>query len=160
MDAEADRVCGVGANSRDGYFERRLATCVSTLTLRIPKLRSGSIFPGDVLERCWCNDSALVAVVVEMCATGTSARNICFSCGVSKGSLLIEEAVGKIQAAFSLHVSRRDSVLVIFEDPFTLVMCGYIFQQLTLIVSIWLVPSRFGGCLWICHPCSMVWALR
>lgn len=129
MDAEADRLCGVGANSRDGYCERSLPTCISTLTLRISKLRSSSIFPGDVLERYWCNDSALVAVVAEMCATGTSARKICFSCGVSIGPLLIEEAVGKIQAAFSLHVSRRGSVLVIFEDPFTLVMRGYIFQQ-------------------------------
>lgn len=129
MDAEADRVCGAGANSRDGYCERSLAICVNMLTPRIPKLRSGSIFPGDVLERHWCNDSALVAVVAEMCATGTSARKICFSCGVSKDSLLIEGAVGKIQAAFSLHVSRRGSVLVIFEDSFTSVMCGYIFQQ-------------------------------
>lgn len=129
MDAEADRVCGAGANSRDGYCERSLATCVNMLTPRIPKLRSGSIFPGDVLERYWCNDSALVVVVAEMCATGTSARKICFSCGVSKDSLLIEGAVGKIQAAFSLDVSRRGSVLAIFEDPFTLVMCGYIFQQ-------------------------------
>lgn len=70
-----------------------------------------------------------MVVVAEMCAIGTSARTICFSCGISKEPLLIEEAVGKIQAAFSLHVSRRGSVLVIFEDPFTLVMCGYIFQQ-------------------------------
>lgn len=54
MDAEADRVCGVGANSRDGYCERSLPTCISTLTLRIPKLRSSSIFTGDVLERYWC----------------------------------------------------------------------------------------------------------
>lgn len=50
MDAEADRVCGVGANSRDGYFERSLATCVSTLPEHIPKLRSGSFFPEDVIE--------------------------------------------------------------------------------------------------------------
>ena len=38
MDAEADQLCGGGANSRNGYRERGLATCVSTLTLRIPKL--------------------------------------------------------------------------------------------------------------------------
>ena len=41
MDAEADQLCGGGANSRNGYRERSLATCVGTLTLRIPKLRSG-----------------------------------------------------------------------------------------------------------------------
>lgn len=51
MDAEADQLCGGGANSRNGYHERSLATCVGTLTLRIPKLRSGSFFPEDVLER-------------------------------------------------------------------------------------------------------------
>ena len=35
MDAEADQLCGGGANSRNGYRERSLATCVGTLTLRI-----------------------------------------------------------------------------------------------------------------------------
>ncbi len=45
MDAEADQLCGGGANSRNGYRERSLAACVGTLTLRIPKLRSGSFFP-------------------------------------------------------------------------------------------------------------------
>ena len=33
MDAEADQLCG-GANSRNGYRERALATCVGTLTRR------------------------------------------------------------------------------------------------------------------------------
>ena len=48
MDAEADQLCGGGATSRNGYRERSLATCVGTLTPRIPKLRSGSFFPDDV----------------------------------------------------------------------------------------------------------------
>lgn len=39
MDTGADQLCD-GANSRNGYRERALATCVGTLTLRIPKLRS------------------------------------------------------------------------------------------------------------------------
>ena len=51
MEAEADLLCGGGVNSRNGYRERSLATYVGTLTLRIPKLRSGSFFPEDVLER-------------------------------------------------------------------------------------------------------------
>ena len=51
MDAETGQLSGGGANSRNGYRERSLATCVGTLTLRIPKLRSGSFFPEDVLER-------------------------------------------------------------------------------------------------------------
>ena len=40
MDAEADQLCGGGGNSRNGYRERSLATCVGTLTLRIPKPHS------------------------------------------------------------------------------------------------------------------------
>ena len=76
MDAEADRLCGGGANSRNGYRERSLATCVGTLTLRIPKLRTGSFFPDDVIERYQRVDRALVAAVAEMYATGTSTRKV------------------------------------------------------------------------------------
>ena len=81
MDAEADQLCG-GANSRNGYRERSLATCVGTLTLRIPKLRTGSFFPEDVIERYQRYqryqrvDRALVAAVAEMYATGTSTRKV------------------------------------------------------------------------------------
>lgn len=76
MDAEADQLCDGGANSRNGYRERSLATCVGTLTLRIPKLRSGSFFPEDVLERYQRVDRALVAAVAKMYATGTSTRKV------------------------------------------------------------------------------------
>ena len=37
-----------------------------TLTLRIPKLRTGSFFPDDVIERYQRVDRALVAAVAEM----------------------------------------------------------------------------------------------
>ena len=67
MDAEADQLCGGGANSRNGYRERALATCVGTLTLRIPE---------DVIERYQRVDRALVAAVAEMYATGTSTRKV------------------------------------------------------------------------------------
>lgn len=76
MDAEADQLCGGGANSRNGYRERSLTTCVGTLTLRIPKLRTGSFFPDDVIERYQRADRALVAAVAEMYATGTSTRKV------------------------------------------------------------------------------------
>lgn len=76
MDAEADQLCGGGANSRNGYRERALATCVGTLALRIPKLRSGSFFPEDVLERYQRVDRALVAAVAEMYATGTARARL------------------------------------------------------------------------------------
>ena len=76
MDAGADQLCGSGANSRNGYRERSLATCVGTLTLRISKLCSGSFFPEEVIERYQGIDLALVAAVVEMYAIGTSTRKV------------------------------------------------------------------------------------
>ena len=51
MSAEADQLCEATHNSRNGYRERRLTTCVGTLTPGIPKLRVGSFFPDDVIER-------------------------------------------------------------------------------------------------------------
>ena len=76
MSAEADQLCGATGNSRNGYRERRLVTCVGTLTLRIPKLRTGSFFPDDVIERYQRVDRAIVAAVSETCATGTSTRKV------------------------------------------------------------------------------------
>ena len=38
MGAEADQLCDATGKSRNGYRERKLTTCVGTLTLRIPKL--------------------------------------------------------------------------------------------------------------------------
>lgn len=76
MSAEADQLCDATGNSRNGYRERKLATCVGTLTLRIPKLRAGSFFPDDVLERYQRVDRAVVAAVAEMYATGTSTRKV------------------------------------------------------------------------------------
>lgn len=76
MAAEAEQLCGETGNSRNGFRERRLNTCVGTLTLRIPKLRSGSFFPDDVIERYQRTDRALVAAVAEMYATGTSTRKV------------------------------------------------------------------------------------
>lgn len=76
MDEEADRLCGDGANSRNGYRNRTLETCAGTPNLRIPELRRGSFFPEDVLERHRRVDRALVAPVAEMYATGTGTRKV------------------------------------------------------------------------------------
>lgn len=76
MSAEADQLCGATGNSRNGYRERMFTTCVGTLTLRVPKLRTGSFFPEDVLERHQRVDRAVVAAVAEMHATGTSTRKV------------------------------------------------------------------------------------
>ncbi len=76
MAAEAEQLCGETGNSRNGYRERGLETCVGTLTLRIPKLRSGSFFPEDVIERYQRVDRALASCVAEMYKTGTSTRKV------------------------------------------------------------------------------------
>ena len=49
MDAEADQMCEATGNSRNGYGPRTLKTCVGEPSLRVPKLRSGSFFPEDVI---------------------------------------------------------------------------------------------------------------
>lgn len=76
MAAEAEQLCGETGNSRNGYRERELKTCVGTLTLKVPKLRRGSFFPEDVIERYQRVDRALAGCVAEMYATGTSTRKV------------------------------------------------------------------------------------
>ncbi len=76
MAAEADQMCEAAGSSRNGYRDRRLETCAGTLALRVPKLRSGSFFPEDVIERYQRVDRAVVAAVAEMYRTGTSTRKV------------------------------------------------------------------------------------
>mgnify|MGYP000894433860 CR=1 FL=1 len=76
MSAEADQLCEATGNSGNGYRERRLVTCVGTLTLRVPKLGTGSFFPDDVMGRYQRVDRAIVAAVAEMYAAGTSTRKV------------------------------------------------------------------------------------
>lgn len=75
MDAQADEACEAG-NQRNGYRERKLATSVGTINLRIPKLRAGSYFPEDLIERYSRADRAVVAVVSEMVTNGVSTRKV------------------------------------------------------------------------------------
>ena len=75
MDAQADEACEAG-NRRNGYRERRLTTSVGTINLRIPKLRAGSYFPEDLIERYSRADRAVVAAVSEMVTNGVSTRKV------------------------------------------------------------------------------------
>lgn len=75
MDAQAGEACGSG-NRRNGYRERKLATGVGTINLRIPKLRAGSYFPEDLIERCSRVDRAVIAAVPEMVTDGASAGKV------------------------------------------------------------------------------------
>ncbi len=124
MDEEADQLCSDGANSRNGYRNRTLETCVGTLNLRIPKLRTGSFFPEDVLERHRRVDRALVAAVAEMYATGTSTRKvqrIAERMGIERlgrdrvsaiaatlDAEIADLAEGPLDARDTLHLARRD----------------------------------------------------
>lgn len=106
MDAEADRLCGGGANSRNGYRERSLATCIGTLTPRIPKLRSGSFFPEEVPERHRRVDRALVDAVTETYATGTGTRKVQRVAEKTGVSRLSKDQAGAI--ASSLDADNED----------------------------------------------------
>lgn len=75
MDAQAEDACAEG-NQRNGYRERKLLTSVGTITLRIPKLRRGSYFPEDLVERYSRVDRAVVAAVSEMVTCGVSTRKV------------------------------------------------------------------------------------
>lgn len=76
MDAQADMPCGDGANARNEYRERGLATPVGDITLRIPKLRAGAYFPEGVIERCSRADRAVAAAVAGSWANGVSTRKM------------------------------------------------------------------------------------
>lgn len=75
MDAQAEDACADG-NQRNGYRERRLLTSVGRITLRIPKLRRGTYFPEDLVERYSRVDRAVVAAVAEMVTSGVSTRKV------------------------------------------------------------------------------------
>ena len=84
MSAKADEACNASwgertperENSRNGYRQRGLSTAAGDVTLKIPKLRSGSFFPEDIIERYCRVDRALVAAVAEMYVMGISTRKV------------------------------------------------------------------------------------
>ena len=76
MDAQAAMLCEDGAIDRNGYRERGLATPVGDITLRIPKLRAGSYFPEDLIERSSRVDRAVIATASEMATNDVSTRKV------------------------------------------------------------------------------------
>lgn len=75
MDAQADEACADG-NQRNGYRQRKLVACVGEITLKIPKLRTGSYYPEDLLTRWSRTDRAVIAAISEMVANGVSTRKV------------------------------------------------------------------------------------
>lgn len=70
---------------RNGYRERDLTTRIGTLTLRVPRLRSGTFTP-DLFERYQRSELALLACLVEMVVQGVSTRKV---------SAVVEELCGE-----------------------------------------------------------------
>jgi len=83
MEADVEGVIGAAryersgerATYRNGYRERALDTRLGTLTLKIPKLRTGAYFPG-FLEPRRTVEKALVAVIQEAWIAGVSTRRV------------------------------------------------------------------------------------
>lgn len=75
MDVQADEACEAG-NQRNDYRERRLTTSVGTINLRIPKLRAGTYFLEDLIERYSRVDRAVIAAASEMVTNGVSTRKV------------------------------------------------------------------------------------
>jgi len=63
-------------NRRNGSRRRLLKTRLGDLTLRIPKLRSGSYYPEWLLERGNPAEQAVLSVVVEAYVNGVSTRKM------------------------------------------------------------------------------------
>lgn len=84
MAAEASAACNAGysertperVNVRNGYRQRRWDTRAGTIDLAIPKLRSGSYFPGWLLEPRRRAEQAMVAVVAQCYVEGVSTRRV------------------------------------------------------------------------------------
>jgi putative transposase len=83
MEADVEGVIGAGRYERsgerttwrNGYRERTLDTRLGPLSLKIPKLRSGSYFP-PFLEARKTAERALVAVIQEAWVAGVSTRRV------------------------------------------------------------------------------------
>jgi putative transposase len=83
MDLDVETLCGAAygersaerANSRNGYRERVWETRAGAIDLKLPKLRTGSYFPG-FLEPRRTAEKALAAVIQEAYIQGVSTRSV------------------------------------------------------------------------------------
>lgn len=83
METDVDGLIGAGRYERgearqtwrNGYRDRTLDTRLGTMNLKIPKMRTGTYFPG-FLEPRKTVEKALVAVIQEAWINGVSTRKV------------------------------------------------------------------------------------
>jgi len=83
MEVEVDQLVGAQRyerseerdNYRNGYRDRKWDTRGGTISLKIPKLRSGSYFP-SILEPRRRSEQALRAAILEAYVHGVSTRKV------------------------------------------------------------------------------------
>lgn len=105
MELEVGALSGAPYGEKSAYRDRVWETRAGTVELRIPKLRTGSYFPG-FLEPRSVAEKALTAVIQEAYIQGISTRSVddlvkaLGMSGISKSqvSRLCEEIDDKVQA--------------------------------------------------------------
>lgn len=126
MDGQADALCEDGANCRNGYRERGLATPVGTITLRIPKLRAGSYFPEGLLERYSRSDRAVIAAVSEIYASGVSTRKVAKTAQKLGMEKLSKDQVSSMCKSLDTEVSALSGRRLDIEYPYVFLDATYI----------------------------------
>ena len=116
MEADVDGLIGAGwhersgerATWRNGYRDRSLDTRVGTLNLKIPKLRTGSYFPG-FLEPRKMVEKALVAVDKQANYPEAAASFATATTGASGAASRIRGIISVKISAFRFNKSSRVS---------------------------------------------------
>lgn len=129
MDEQASEL---GA-ARNGYRERGLDTCVGRVTPRIPKLREGTHFPEDVVERWSRTDVALAGAACEMWERGVSTRKVDDAAAEMGLPGMSRPRVSRLCAPLDGEVRE------LREGPLPAVECPYLRIDATV------VPCREGG---------------
>lgn len=133
MDAQADDMCEDTGTVRNGYRDRSLTTSVGAISLRIPKLRAGTYFPEQIVDRYSRTDKAVVAAVREMYVNGVSTRKVervAARLGVDKMS---SQQVSRMCASIDAEVSG------LVNRDLSAVKCPYLWLDATY------VKCRRGG---------------
>lgn len=76
MSIQADEFCEMFGTSRNGYRARGLITSMGEITLLVPKIRAGTYFPDDIIEKWSRTDTALASAICDMWINGISNRKV------------------------------------------------------------------------------------